>query len=109
MSDAFLSQHPDGGAQVGLDAVGLLEAVVEQQLGEQLANGRFSARSAVAKQACSPGANSSFSGRVATSASFLMPMTATWPEAATRRAKASVKPLNLRVRHDPVHVPVPSR
>jgi hypothetical protein len=82
-----LSQLPDRGAEVGLDAVGLLEAALEQQLGE-----RQVLRTAESgEERLQPGANSSSSGRVATSTSFLMPATANLSKAAIRRAKASVK------------------
>lgn len=83
-----LSQFPDRGAEVGLDAVGLLEAVLEQQLDERL----VLPAPAAAKYAWSPGASSSSSGRVATSTSFLMPATAALSKAAILRAKGSVKP-----------------
>lgn len=78
-----LSQLPDRGAEVGLDAVGLQEAVLEQQLGERQ----------VLQAACGgevrlePGRELVVIGRVATSTSFLMPTTATLSKAAIRRPK----------------------
>jgi hypothetical protein len=82
------SQLSDRAAELGLDAVGLLQAGLEQLLDERPVSGR----PAVAKYACNPCANSSSSGSVATSTSFLMPATAALSKVAIRRAKASAKP-----------------
>jgi hypothetical protein len=48
-------------------------------------------------------------GQGGTSASSLMLTTAILSKAAIRRAEGSVKALSLRVREDPVRVPVPRR
>jgi hypothetical protein len=96
------SQLPDRAAELGLDAVGLLQAGLEQLLDERPVSGR----PAVAKYACNPCANSSSSGSVATSTSFLMPGDGRLVEGRDPARESVGEALDLIVGDQPVHVTV---